>query len=116
MPKAIYHSVERFLETKFLILPLIAILYWACFQIYSNNQIKEINGFIFAILLAILALIAAIFSLIRSLEWESTKSYLGTSLLFISLGLFAWSFGQILYIISTFNSTYEGFYDYIFVS
>jgi len=115
MPKAIYQYLEHFLESKFLILPILTILYWACFQIYTQNEIKDLNGFIFGILLGLLALTASFFSLLRSYEWEFTKSYLGLSNLFISLALMCWSIGQFIYLYSSINPLYESFYDYVFV-
>lgn len=114
MPKNIYQSLYLFLEKKFIILPLLTILYWAAFQFYTSDSTKEFHGFIFGILIVILASVSAFFSLLRSYEWEFTKSYIGKSLFFFFLGLLMWVIGQSIFVLSTVNPLLEGFYDAFF--
>jgi hypothetical protein len=115
MTKSIYPSLEKFLESKFILLPSLTILYWALYQSYTTENIKETNGFIFGILIALLAFIASFFTLLRSFEWEMFKSYLGKSLFFLSLALFAWGIGQTLFLLSSLDSKFDNMYDYVFV-
>lgn len=115
MTKSIYPSLEKFLETKFLILPLLSILYWALFQLYTSNNLKDLNGLIFGILISLLAYISSFFTLLRSFEWEFFKSYLGKSMFFMSLSLFAWGLGQTLFLLSSIDKGFYEIYDYIFV-
>jgi len=115
MPKAIYHNLANFFEKNFLILPTILVLYWACFQFYTSSETKSIYGNVFGILIAIVALIASLFSFIRSLQWEFFESYLGKSLFFISLALLAWSLGQTLFLMDSFKFNTPINYDNIFV-
>jgi len=115
MTKSIYPLFENFFEKNFLILPFLSILYWALFQSYTTENLKEINGMIFGLLLSLLALISALFTLIRSFEWEFFRSYLSKSMFFISLALFCWSIGQAMYLASAYNIEFGNYYDYVFV-
>lgn len=115
MTKSIYPSFEKFFETKFLILPSLSILYWALFQLYTTNELKELNGFIFGTILAIFAILSGIFTLIRSFEWEFFRSFLGKSMFFVSLALFCWGIGQIMFILTSYYPILENYYDYAFV-
>ena len=115
MTRSIYPNLEKFLETKFLILPSLTILYWALFQLYTSNNLNDLNGFIFGFLIALLAYISSFFTLLRSFEWELFKSYLGKSMFFISLALFSWGIGQTLFLLSSLDTKFEQMYDYVFV-
>lgn len=115
MTKSIYHSFEKFFENNFLIMPFLSILYWALFQLYTFNDIKDLNGFIFGIILAVMAFVSGVFTLVRSFEWEFFKSYLGKSMFFISLALFSWGIGQVIFLMSSIYPNLENVYDYIFV-
>jgi len=115
MTKSIYPSFEKFFENNFLILPSLTILYWAIFQLYTTNDLKDFNGFIFGIFLAALAFVSGIFTFVRSIEWEFFKSYIGKSMFFISLALFSWGIGQVIFLLSSTHTNLENVYDYVFV-
>lgn len=115
MTNNFYLKLEHFFETKFLILPLLSILYWALFNHSLQNQNNSIYGLIFGGLLSVMSLIAFAFTLRRSFEWELFTSYVGKSLFFISLAMLMWGIGEAIYLYSTTFETLEGVYDYAFI-
>lgn len=70
---------------------------------------------LFAISIAVFSLLGSVYSLKRSFEWGFTNSSVGLSLLFFSLGLFSWFFGESFLIFDSVLNTSYNISDFIFI-
>lgn len=67
-------------------------LWWAF--IYSNNYIDTAHNNLYTVTYPILSLLGSIVGIFSAVKWGAYKSYIGKSIIFLSLGLFAQFFGQ----------------------
>jgi hypothetical protein len=83
---------------KYLTLSLffLVLSFWWVF-IYSNNYIDTLHNNLYTVIYPLLSLFGGIIGLISAVKWGGYKSYIGKSIIFLSLGLFAQFFGQASY-------------------
>lgn len=84
--------------------------------IFFNYIFKiEIYSDFFAVAIALFSLFGSIFSFNRAKEWGFHKSYIGLSLLFISLGLLMWFLGQTFYFLDSKIESKLEIYEFFFI-
>lgn len=96
-------------------LMLFSVVYWIGLYYFQPDSRYLYD--VFGLLLTILPLLGGIYGLNAQKEWGGMESFVGKSLIFISLSLFAWSFGQFTYFIYSFSEEipYPGLPDYFFI-
>lgn len=85
---------------------------WIFFNLVTSSTIY---ADFFAVALSLTALFGSIFALNRSKEWGSSKSQVGLSLLFISLALLMWFFGQTFYFLDSKIENPLNVYEFFFI-
>lgn len=76
---------------------------------------KSVFGTIFGSLIVLISLIGAYVSFHRSQSWGFSKSYVGLSLIFVSLALLMWATGEVFYLIDSYIETPLAIYDFFFI-
>lgn len=74
---------------------LVLSIWWGF--IYSNNYIDTIHNNLYTVTYPILSLLGSILGALSAIKWGGYKSYIGKSIIFLSLGLFSQFFGQFVY-------------------
>lgn len=85
---------------------------WLLFNLITSSTIY---ADFFALALALTALFGSVFTFNRSKEWGFSKSQVGLSLLFISLALLMWFFGQTFYFLDSKTESKLHIYEFFFI-
>ena len=107
-PQNLNKNFENLIKSIFFTL----IFTWLFFY---NIAPSNLYSDFFAVTLAFTALFGSVFSFYRSRDWGFTKSHVGLSLVFISLGLMMWFLGQTTYFIDSKIENPLNIYEFFFI-
>ncbi len=71
------------------------ILYWIV--LYFSNQTSGVYNYLYSFLFSLIPLLGGITGMFLSKEWGGLKSHVGKAVFFISLGLFLWGSGSMVW-------------------
>lgn len=91
------------------------IVFWGGYHLSVWFEGQELFGDIFAGLIISISLIGSFLSYQRSKLWGFTKSYMGLSLIFVSLALLMWAIGEAFYFLDSKSTTPLNIYDFFFI-
>ena len=91
------------------------IVFWGGYHLSIWFDGQELFGDIFAGLIISISLAGAFLSYQRSKRWGFTKSYMGLSLIFVSLALLMWAIGETFYFLDSKSITPLNIYDFFFI-
>ena len=91
------------------------IVFWGGYHLSIWFDGQELFGDIFAGLIISISLAGAFLSYQRSKLWGFTKSYMGLSLIFVSLALLMWAIGETFYFLDSKSITPLNIYDFFFI-
>jgi hypothetical protein len=74
---------------------LLLVVYWVV--LYSSGETSGIYNFLYSFLFSLIPLIGGLIGMFGSKTWGGLSSYIGKAVFFISIGLFVWGSGSMVW-------------------
>jgi len=107
-PQNLITNFEKLIKSLFFTL----IFTWIIFNTYLSSPLFDD---FFAVLLALVSLLGAVYSFSQATEWGFTKSSVGKSLIFIGFALVMWFLGQSFYYLDSKIENPTELYEFFFI-
>lgn len=110
-PQPINHLFQKYVT----LFTLFSIILWFGYYLSVWFSESDVFGTIFGILIVLISLTGSYICFHRSQSWGFTKSYVGLSLVFVSLALLMWGIGEAFYILDSYLEKSLNVYDFFFI-